>query len=295
VFSPTAGPSTTSPQAEKPLPTVPRTTTVEESTTESSSTTLMVVHDTVDTPVIRSPSYPLPSPSAQREREREPGIPEQDEDEEELLAPTVFVDDVDADADQDEEAEAEEEEEPHHHLHSENDPIQNGVPPGRAAADEPLPPLSTAPGPMHDEPEQDYPLPEEEVHAGPTPPGDMPVHERFACDGCGVSVPPLPYRALRSDFAQMGPIIGIMFMCMHPDCPDYELCSNCIDKGIHPKDHTFIRIEQPSDMEKLQRSNPQSDEDDVVLGLRVYTHRDAPATIAGQLRHGRVVTWSKEK
>ncbi|KZV99801.1 hypothetical protein EXIGLDRAFT_205509 [Exidia glandulosa HHB12029] len=162
----------------------------------------MVVHDTVDTPVIRSPSYPLPSPAAHRERE--PGIPEQDEDEEELLAPTVFVDDVDADADQDEEAEGDEEEEPHHHLHSENDPIQNGVPPGRAAADEPLPPLSTAPGPMHDEPEQDYPLPEEEVHAGPPPPGDMPVHERFACDGCG-----------------MGPIIGIMFMCMHPDCPEY--------------------------------------------------------------------------
>lgn len=55
-----------------------------------------------------------------------------------------------------------------------------------------------------------------------------------------------------------------------------------------------MRVEQPSDMDKMQRTSMPGDDDDVVLGLRVYTHRDAPATIAGQLRHGRVVTWSKE-
>lgn len=110
---------------------------------------------------------------------------------------------------------------------------------------------------------------------------------------------------------QMAPIVGIMYVCMHADCPEYvlalvlprltqalrsyDLCADCITKGIHPKDHTFMRVEQPSDMDKMQRTSMPGDDDDVVLGLRVYTHRDAPATIAGQLRHGRVVTWSKEK
>jgi len=47
-------------------------------------------------------------------------------------------------------------------------------------------------------------------------------------------------------------------------------------------------------MDKLRKTSNPEDDAEVVLGLRVYTHRDAPATIQGQLRHGRVLQWSKE-
>ncbi|KAH7100356.1 cysteine proteinase [Auriculariales sp. MPI-PUGE-AT-0066] len=74
----------------------------------------------------------------------------------------------------------------------------------------------------------------------------------------------------------------------------YDLCSRCMDAGVHPRDHRFMRVDQADDMAKMQATSVPGDEDDVVLGLRVYTHRDAPATIKGQIRHGRVVQWTKE-
>ncbi|KZV99799.1 cysteine proteinase [Exidia glandulosa HHB12029] len=106
----------------------------------------------------------------------------------------------------------------------------------------------------------------------------QPIHLRFSCDGC-----------------KMDPIVGVMYHCMHADCRSYDLCSTCIEKGLHPKSHRFIRAEEPQDMDDVHPVGSElDDEDDVVLGLRVYTHRDAAATIAGQLRHGRVIAWSKE-
>lgn len=36
------------------------------------------------------------------------------------------------------------------------------------------------------------------------------------------------------------------------------------------------------------------DPDTVLLGLRVYTKRDSPVKIAGQLRHGHLMHWKRQ-
>lgn len=273
-----ASPSTTvAPQDDKPLPQVPfspRAAATTTTTTTTTSESLMVLADVIDTPIIRAPPIPMVRALA-----REPGIPEHDEhDDDQLLGPSVFVDRADDTEVGDDDAQ------------SPSSPLKNhlqppdlsikvpvdgtGAMPDRAAMDAP----ATPGGPLQDEPEQDFDGPMPQGLQGPPFPPGVPVHERYVCDGCGMS-----------------PIVGIMYVCMHATCPDYDLCSDCVDKGIHPRDHTFMRVDQPTDMEKMQRTSMPGDEDDVVLGLRVYTHRDAPATIAGQLRHGRVVTWTKEK
>lgn len=176
-----------------------------------------------------------------------------------LLAPTVFVDapedrEEGDDDEEDMELDSDQDEPPAHHLHTDDEPVHPADMKGGETT-----------------PQQ---APREDMPRSPT---DMTVHPDYICDGC-----------------QMSPIVGVMYVCMHPSCPDYQLCARCVDAGVHQRDHVFMRIEQPGDMQKMQRTSMPGDGDDVVLGLRVYSHRDAPATIAGQLRHGRVVQWSKE-
>lgn len=57
--------------------------------------------------------------------------------------------------------------------------------------------------------------PEQEIHSG------------VACDGC-----------------RQYPISGIRFKCTV--CPDYDLCSTCEAKNIHPADHNLIKIKTPT-------------------------------------------------
>jgi hypothetical protein len=53
------------------------------------------------------------------------------------------------------------------------------------------------------------------------------VHFHVICDGC-----------------EQAPLIGIRWKCT--TCPDYDLCSNCKDKGIHNETgHTYNRIDKP--------------------------------------------------
>ena len=42
----------------------------------------------------------------------------------------------------------------------------------------------------------------------------MEIHHNYTCNGC-----------------EMNPIEGDRFNCL--ECPDYDLCENCIDKGYH--------------------------------------------------------------
>jgi hypothetical protein len=52
------------------------------------------------------------------------------------------------------------------------------------------------------------------------------AHHGIICDGCGVT-----------------PISGDRFKCLA--CPDYDLCTTCEEKGIHPEDHPMMKIRVP--------------------------------------------------
>ncbi|CAG7854061.1 SubName: Full=Uncharacterized protein {ECO:0000313/EMBL:CCA69588.1} [Serendipita indica DSM 11827] len=61
--------------------------------------------------------------------------------------------------------------------------------------------------------------------------GHRPVH-RAICDaiGCGKT------------------IVGVRYKCMHPSCPDFDLCENCeaLPIPVHPVDHPMLKIRNRS-------------------------------------------------
>lgn len=58
----------------------------------------------------------------------------------------------------------------------------------------------------------------------PVSPGPI-VHRFFLCDGC-----------------DMAPIVGTRWKCSQ--CPNYDLCSDCYEKGIHKElGHTFVTVD----------------------------------------------------
>ncbi|KDR85758.1 hypothetical protein GALMADRAFT_234824 [Galerina marginata CBS 339.88] len=42
-------------------------------------------------------------------------------------------------------------------------------------------------------------------------------------------------------------IYGLRFKCMHPDCPDYDLCENCesLPISVHPDNHPMLKMKAP--------------------------------------------------
>ncbi|KAF8167336.1 hypothetical protein B0H34DRAFT_681448 [Crassisporium funariophilum] len=42
-------------------------------------------------------------------------------------------------------------------------------------------------------------------------------------------------------------IFGLRFKCMHPDCPDYDLCENCeaLPIAVHPSNHPLLKMRAP--------------------------------------------------
>ena len=119
----------------------------------------------------------------------------------------------------------------------------------------------------------------------------IPSHQGILCDGC------------KSD-----PILGIRWRCM--ECNEYDLCDSCHDSGAHPAEHHMLKIEDPADTEYIDDvvrdgvvvtgsyrptvlQKPEGDDDEVLLGLRIYTKEDAPVNISGQLRHGQLISWKK--
>ncbi|KAG8882799.1 hypothetical protein FRB97_007733 [Tulasnella sp. 331] len=106
------------------------------------------------------------------------------------------------------------------------------------------------------------------------------VHEGIWCNGCGKD-----------------PIVGVLYHCLDVSCSDDDLCSDCFEEdGIHDKTHRFVAIDLPKDRNKLRDHGiPQGDDNTHIIGLRVYTDRDAPATVNAQLRHGALVGWERQK
>ena len=48
------------------------------------------------------------------------------------------------------------------------------------------------------------------------------VHKDVVCDGC-----------------EMDPIKGLRYKCL--DCPDYDLCKGCFNKGVHREHEMAIK------------------------------------------------------
>lgn len=54
----------------------------------------------------------------------------------------------------------------------------------------------------------------------------VPVHRHVICDGCNAN-----------------PIVGIRYKCLV--CPNFDLCEDCEQNGVHPDDHPLAKIVQP--------------------------------------------------
>ncbi|CAE6411522.1 unnamed protein product [Rhizoctonia solani] len=110
---------------------------------------------------------------------------------------------------------------------------------------------------------------------------EEPVHETVSCNGCGTF-----------------PVVGLRYKCMSSSCPDYDLCSKCMSKGVHDSNHQMLCIRSPDGASKLRnKAEDDDDEEDnsITLGLRVYTKGEATTTIAAQLRHGNLVGWRRKE
>lgn len=125
----------------------------------------------------------------------------------------------------------------------------------------------------------------------------MALHEDVICDGC------------KSD-----PILGRRWTCL--TCYDYDLCDTCHASGVHPSEHQMLKIEVPADAENISDvvsiaalwrlsvtcwaliyfllKESEGDDDDVLLGLRIYTKNEAQVNITGQLRHGKHISVKKK-
>ncbi|TDL28067.1 hypothetical protein BD410DRAFT_835311 [Rickenella mellea] len=59
---------------------------------------------------------------------------------------------------------------------------------------------------------------------------DMPVRHSARCDSCGKYV------------------FGLRYKCMHPECPDYDLCENCeaLPIAVHPNNHPMLKMRNPN-------------------------------------------------
>lgn len=149
-------------------------------------------------------------------------------------------------------------------------------------------------------PEETTADPEGEAEEKEGKPGKA-SHEGVRCDGCGVGLSRLRFNLVCSQPTFQGPTIGVRYKCA--DCRDYDLCEDCIASGAHNTDHTFLPIVTDADDTILSgdvspvadspirrltaQTQVENDYDlgnQVVIGLRVYTKREAPASVRSQRR-----------
>ncbi|KAF8512331.1 hypothetical protein JB92DRAFT_2928993 [Gautieria morchelliformis] len=109
-----------------------------------------------------------------------------------------------------------------------------------------------------------------------SPQTPLPIHEGWECDGC-----------------KTAPIVGVRWKCLV--CDEYDLCDACHSSEAHPVEHQVLRIESPEDGDDLREMSYEGDDNAVLLGLRVYTKSDARVNISGQLRHGKLISWKRQK
>ncbi len=62
---------------------------------------------------------------------------------------------------------------------------------------------------------------------------DKIVHDNIFCDVC-----------------RKNNIIGVRYKCLN--CPIFDLCEQCEERGDHPQDHLLIKIRQPKSNQNLE-------------------------------------------
>ncbi|KLO18823.1 hypothetical protein SCHPADRAFT_101244 [Schizopora paradoxa] len=144
-------------------------------------------------------------------------------------------------------------------------PDDGAKPPVESDTADAPPPVPPSPQEMTEEPVS---MPEG-VAEGPT----GPVHF-VLCDGC----------------KNGENIVGVRWKCL--ECADYDLCDKCHSTGAHDE-HEMLRVEHPDDYQSVELAPLVDDADSLLIGLRVYTNRDAPVKISGQLRRGQLMKWRK--
>jgi hypothetical protein len=88
-------------------------------------------------------------------------------------------------------------------------------------------------------------------------------HPFVICDGCNVT------------------IRGPRFKCMHPDCPDYDLCEKCESApvAVHPETHPMLKTKMPLHVKVQSSFDPVSERKDESIRYRV-SNRDRKAPSA---------------
>lgn len=68
-------------------------------------------------------------------------------------------------------------------------------------------------------------------------------------------------KCVASQFMHSLIIVLITMQCMHPDCPDYDLCQDCeaLPIAVHPSTHTFLKIKRGDvGIPSVKRNSPRS-------------------------------------
>lgn len=100
-------------------------------------------------------------------------------------------------------------------------------------------------------------------------------HQNFECNIC-----------------KTRPILGTFYRCM--ECHQFDICRACMDQEGHQHgSHITLRVDTAADANKLKDDvhgrSPHPEDYEVTLGLRVYTKKEAPTIIGGQLRQGKIL------
>ncbi|KAF8499476.1 cysteine proteinase [Hysterangium stoloniferum] len=129
------------------------------------------------------------------------------------------------------------------------------------------------------------------------------VHTNISCQGCGLPAiigdcwkydkNMASHDGIICDGCKVNPIIGPRYKCLV--CYDYDLCDSCHFSAAHPSEHQMLRIETPADAEDLKEVYYPGENNTLLMGLRVYTKTGAKVNISGQLRHGKLISWRKQK
>jgi hypothetical protein len=137
----------------------------------------------------------------------------------------------------------------------------------------------------------------------------MPTHDGYTCNVC-----------------KDCPIVGSRYRCLDAACRDFDMCERCMEKvdrgeidagmsvglDVHTANHKLLRVSKPESRDYVSAATSRdtlaltderwistwqdldgATENQITLGLRVYTKKHAPATVRGQLRHGKVLRWTR--
>ena len=105
-------------------------------------------------------------------------------------------------------------------------------------------------------------------------------HPNIICDGKGCTC---SYERSRTD-TSLGcnqHVRGARYKCMHPDCPDYDLCENCESAPIpvHPENHPMLKTRVPLRVDVTSTMD--------AAGCRIW--RVKPGAISRKWKHHRAV------